>query len=378
MVYVTTGAPPLYHQLSLEEFLFGTLSKSTLLNPNTSNTRTYEFDYISQRLLRTFDYEALLSKLRAFNLQYEGLRDADRHSLYRTFYIPKKSGGLRKIDAPNDELKVALNILKGILENDFKCLYHTAAFAYVKKRSTVKAMQRHQQNESKWFAKLDLHNFFGSTTLDFVLHQFSMIFPFSEVVKLEGGYSELERALELAFLDGGLPQGTPVSPIITNVMMIPVDFKLSKALRNFENQRFVYTRYADDFQISSKYEFDINKISELVAGTLGSFNASFSLNRAKTRYGSSAGRNWNLGLMLNKDNQITVGRKRIRHLENMLFRYLDDKRRGIVWDPTDVQKMFGCYNYCKMVEPEPIEGIIDHINRKFEADVIQSIKDDIY
>lgn len=37
-------------------------------------------------------------------------------------------------------------------------------------------------------------------------------------------------------------------------MMIPVDFKLSNTLRNFEKQSFIYTRYADDFIISSKYD----------------------------------------------------------------------------------------------------------------------------
>ena len=41
-------------------------------------------------------------------------------------------------------------------------------------------------------------------------------------------------------------------------MMIPVDFKLFKAFRSFNEQRFIYTRYADDFIISSKYDFDVH------------------------------------------------------------------------------------------------------------------------
>ena len=104
--------------------------------------------------------------------------------------------------------------------------YHTAAFAYVKKRSTVDAVKRHQKNSSKWFAKLDLHDFFGSTTLDYAISMFSMVFPFSEIVKEPQGEEALRTAMSLAFLNGGLPQGTPISPLITNVMMIPVDFKV--------------------------------------------------------------------------------------------------------------------------------------------------------
>ena len=71
-------------------------------------------------------------------------------------------------------------------------------------------------------------------------------------MKDEKGKAELTKALELGFLDGGLPQGTPLSPTVTNIMMIPVDFKVARELREHNHQRFVYTRYADDFQISSK------------------------------------------------------------------------------------------------------------------------------
>lgn len=47
----------------------------------------------------------------------------------------------------------ALRRLKTMLEEDFHVLYHTSAFAYIKKRCTVDAVKRHQKNESKWFGK---------------------------------------------------------------------------------------------------------------------------------------------------------------------------------------------------------------------------------
>ena len=147
---------------------------------------------------------------------------------------------------------------------------------------------------------------------------FSMVFPFSEIVKEPQGEAALRTAMSLAFLNGGLPQGTPISPLITNVMMIPVDFKLSNTLRNFEKQSFIYTRYADDFIISSKYDFDVRSVEELVVSTLNSFGAPFTINASKTRYGSSAGRNWNLGVMLNKDNEITVGHKKKKQIKEMV------------------------------------------------------------
>lgn len=377
MVYITVMQSPIYHQMTLEEFLFQNFQAQTILNTNVSNTRTYAYETVSEHFTSRIDTDALIRKLVRFNDQTEALRAQERSTLYETFHIPKKSGGLRRIDAPKPELMNALRNLKTIFEEDFHALYHTSAFAYVKNRCTVDAVKRHQKNNSKWFGKLDLHDFFGSTTLDYVIKMFSMVFPFSEIVKLPNGEAELRKALDLAFLNGGLPQGTPLSPLITNVMMIPVDYKLANAFRDFDKQRFIYTRYADDFIISSKVDFDVHRVEKLVVDTLHEFGAPFTINESKTRYGSSAGRNWNLGVMLNKDNEITVGHKKKRQFQSMLYNYITDKRKGISWPREDIQTMQGLHSYYRMVEPETIDAIVKHTNEKMETDVLRLIKDDL-
>lgn len=377
MVYITVMQSPIYHQMTLEEFLFQNFQAPTILNTNVSNTRTYAYETVSEHFTSRIDTDALIRKLVRFNEQTEALRAQERSTLYETFHIPKRSGGLRRIDAPKPELMNALRNLKTIFEEDFRALYHTSAFAYVKNRCTVDAVKRHQKNNSKWFGKLDLHDFFGSTTLDYVIKMFSMVFPFSEIVKFPNGEAELRKALDLAFLNGGLPQGTPLSPLITNVMMIPVDYKLANAFRDFDKQRFIYTRYADDFIISSKVDFDVHRVEKLVVDTLHEFGAPFTINESKTRYGSSAGRNWNLGVMLNKDNEITVGHKKKRQFQSMLYNYITDKRKGISWPREDVQTMQGLHSYYRMVEPETIDAIVKHTNEKMETDVLRLIKDDL-
>ena len=388
MVYITVKQSPQYHQMSLEELLFGEMDARSQMpiNPNLTNTRTYAVDSVSEKFTKRIDVDKLIAKLERFNEETKELRDKPRHDLYYEFHIPKKSGGLRKIDAPQPELKDALYHLKTIFEEDFFALYHTSAYAYIRKRSILDCLKKHQQNESRWFCKLDLSNFFGSTTLEFVMNMLSTIFPFSEVVRHPAGKQALSDALSLAFLDGGLPQGTPFSPIITNIMMIPIDFTIANALRDYKwvnkkgeevQQRFVYTRYADDFQVSSKYDFEYKVIEKLIVDTLSSFDAPFKLNESKTRYGSSAGRNWNLGLMLNGNNEITVGHQKKRQFQAMLSSYVMDKKNGRDWDKSDIQTMDGYRNYYHMVEPDTIDKIIEHLSKKFDVDIIKMMKDDL-
>lgn len=377
MVYVTVMQPPMYRQMSIEELLFGT-DRPAVINDSTANTRTQVYENLPARFMTVCNVNHLTDRLREFNAATEHLRSQDRASLYETFYIPKSSGhGLRRIDAPNDELMGALRTLKNIFENDFHALYHTSAFAYIKHRCTIDAVKRHQANESRWFGKFDLSNFFGNTTMEFVMSQFSMVFPFSEVVKNPIGKQELERALELAFLNGGLPQGTPISPTITNIMMIPIDFKLANGFRNFGNKPFVYTRYADDFLVSSKFDFSCADVQQFIIDTLKSFGAPFTLNREKTRYGSSSGRNWNLGVMLTKDNTITIGHKKKRQFQAMLSNYVLDRQNGNPWALEDIQVLDGYRNYYRMVEGETIDRIVEHIGEKYGVNIIRLLKEDL-
>ena len=379
MYYITVMQSPAFHQMTLDEFLFNAFQRPIdQREASITGTRTYEVESISDHFKRSLNVNALITALERFNSSTEHLRRRPRAQLYHTFYIPKKSGtGMRRIDAPNRELMDALRSLKTLFETRFHVLYHTSAYAYVSGRCTVDAVRRHQANNSKWFGKLDLSNFFGSTTMEFLMKQISMVFPFSEVVRTQRGRAALEAALELGFLNGGLPQGTPLSPMLTNLMMIPVDFNLSKSLRQCPGKKFIYTRYADDFIISSRYNFDINEVTTIVSNILRQFDAPFAINAEKTRYGSSSGRNWNLGVMLNKDNEITVGYKRKRHFKSMLVNYIEAKNSGQGMSRDELQYIDGVHSYYRMVEPETIDKIVGSINEKYRINVIRSIRQDM-
>ena len=376
MPYITVQQSPIYYQMSFDDILDGTVDLSRMIVPNVTNTRTHFREFLKPSFLERFDFDSMIAALEKFNEQHENLFNVERKSLYETFYIPKKSKGLREINAPVPELMNALRQLKTIFETNMFALYHTSAFAYVKGRCTVDCVKRHQQNESKWFAKLDFSDFFGSTTEEFVISMFSQIFPFSEIVKRKDGLEALKRALSLCFLNGGLPQGTPISPTITNIMMIPIDHQLYNELRKMD-EHYVYTRYADDILISSKISFDCNKLQDYVLDVLRKFDAPFILKKEKTRYGSSAGRNWNLGVMLNKDNEITIGHQKKKTFKAMCCNYICDKKKGVPWDLHDVQVFSGLISYYRMIEKDYINYVIEQNNKKFGVNLEALIKEDL-
>jgi len=389
--YITVKASPQYRQMTLDDLLFGTDDFRAILNPNETNTVTYQRQEFGRKFNRIFEPDIMTIVLEDFNEKTAHLREVSRNSLYNTFYIPKKSGGLRRIDAPNDELSRELRYLWNVLDgNDLLqheqlrksapwCTYHTSAFAYVKGRCAVDAVKRHQANESNWFAKFDIHNFFGATTPEFLMSMMARVFPYCEVMKTARGEAALRTAIDLCFKDGGLPQGTPISPFLTNLMMIPLDFEINKRFREegWAGPRMVYTRYADDFLISSRKEFRFRDAEDVISGVLREFGAPFSLNSKKTRYGSRAGANWNLGVMLNKDNEITVGHKKKKQFQNMLHSYCMDKQQGVAWDPHDIMVMEGLRSYYKNIEGEAIDRIVSHVGGKFGIDIPAEIRRDL-
>ena len=366
MPYITVMQNQTPHQLTWEDVMFRQDKINTWLNPSRqSGTITRFYETIPESVLNRVDVPSLIRNFEKFNEHHQALFLKDRASLYSTFRIPKKTGGYRRIDAPCEKLQLALSELSYILTEVCGVLYHTSAFAYVKKRCTVECVKKHADFKSNWFLKTDLSDFFGSTTLDHAMHMLSMIFPISEILKTEGGYEAVKKALSLGFLRGGLPQGTTLSPTLTNILMIPIDHKLFNALAD---RKMVYTRYADDMNISAVEQFPYQRIVKLIETTFREFGAPYRIKDEKTHYGSIKGRNWMLGLMLNADHNITVGYRKKRNFKAALCNFILDTINGKPWSLDDVVHLEGELSYFKMVEKAYFSEVIRRANTKWGVD----------
>lgn len=287
--------------------------------------------------------------------------DTSQH--YRHFQIPKKSdpNKMRQIDAPDEILSNFQQIYKAVIEDTYKVLPHKAAHAYVEKHSTATAMKVHQKNNSKWFLQIDLKDFFNSINGTWLKNMLLEVYPFKYIEQ-----DNLDKIIKAALLNDSLPQGSHLSPLLTNLAMAPIDHDLTEKLHNYRGHHYVYTRYADDITISCKEKFDPKDILKEIKWIFRTWNVPFKINNDKTRFGNTSGRNYHLGLILNKDNQISVGHEKNQKFRAMIFNFCTV---GEEWEIHDVQKMLGLISYYKAIEPEFVRKTLQKYNEKFNTDI---------
>jgi hypothetical protein len=297
--------------------------------------------------------------------------------LYTSFKIPKRSGGLRKIDAPVAELKCTQSQLAEWLQFKASGRAHDAAYAYVKGRSHIKSLQRHQANKSNWFLKIDFKNFFPSHNKAYILNMLEQVYPVGVLIRTDR--DAISKMLDICLLNDSLPQGTPISPALTNLCTVPIDYDITNLCVELGKKYgtfFTYTRYADDIIISARKSFKWSDVIKEINNILKKHNAPFKINKEKTRYGSRAGRNWNVGLMLNKDNQITLGHHNNKALKTRINNFCyENLVEGATWTKPEVQEFQGYLAYAKAVEPDYIAYLLNKYSEKYNTNIERVLKD---
>lgn len=313
--------------------------------------------------------QELFHRLTSFNKRYRRMNAMDHNLLYRHYNIPKKSGGLRPIDDPCDQLRTALTELKDMLSM-FVVGNHTAAFAYVEGRSTIGAVKRLMSTNANFIAHVDFHNFFGGITPEFVQAQLMRIYPFAVWCEDVSFRDELWRALDLAFLNGGLPQGTNISPWLSNLIMVPFDSCISSWART---QDMVYIRYADDIYFARYSPIDMDACRQQITGHLG-YHENFTINDEKTKQLRIGGPCFILGVSVGADKKITVGSERKNLMKVTLNNFCAAVANGNSYTQDEAMEINGLVSYCTEVEPEYFTALVQKYERKYHVNYKAAMK----
>ena len=203
-----------------------------------------------------------------------------RASLYSCFEIPKKSGGRRFIEAPCDRLKKIQRWIKDEIIDSFSPSEYATGF-----RKGVSIVDNAQPHVGKELViNIDLRDFFSSV-------------PYSEVLRL---FIYMGYRLDVAHLltklctnsDNVLPQGSPASPSISNLVLLKLDKRLSSLAKSIN---CCYSRYADDITFSGNKS--IKSIVPLVKRIV--FEEGYFINEDKVRLQYANQRQEVTGLIVN-------------------------------------------------------------------------------
>jgi group II intron reverse transcriptase/maturase len=171
----------------------------------------------------------------------------------RRVWIPKASGGERGLGIPNVLDRVVQEAVRGVLEPLYEPTFHASSHGFRPGRSCHTAIaeaKRHLEEGNEWVVDLDLEKFF-----DRVNHQ-RLMARLAERVGDRRVLVVVGRMLKAAVVmpDGvrvsteeGVPQGGPLSPLLSNVVLDELDRELTG-----RGHRFV--RYADDCNIYVRSE----------------------------------------------------------------------------------------------------------------------------
>jgi retron-type reverse transcriptase len=153
---------------------------------------------------------------------------------YTECNIPKRTGGFRTLAIPNPTLKqIQGAILRRLLR---KLPAHPAAMGFERERSIVTHARRHVGQAV--VVNLDIRDFFTSTADSRVRRYFR---------GLRWSDQSAELLTRLVTWRGGLPQGAPTSPRLSNLVNYQMDARLAAAASRYGA---IYSRYADDLTFS--------------------------------------------------------------------------------------------------------------------------------
>ncbi len=256
---------------------------------------------------------------------------------YCNFKIPKRKGGFREISIPSLKLMaIQRAILKQILEPNFNPL--SCCVGFVHNLNIIDNVKPHLGHD--YILKTDFKNFFPSITSNQVNELFYSL-----------GYSRKISAFltKLCCRQGSIPQGSPTSPMISNMIMLPLDRKIQSIC---DNQNFTYTRYADDITISSSMPIEkgfLDALSNLIA------QYNMNINMEKTHFYGPNTKKIITGISIStgETKLPRITKRKIRQEINMIrkFGLLNHMEKTRQLSPLFIPSLKGKLAFWKQIEP---------------------------
>ena len=262
--------------------------------------------------------------------------------------IPKPDGGVRRLGIPTVQDRFIQQLLLQVLTPIWEPHFSERSYGYRPGRSArdaVRAAREYAVSGKDWVVDLDIEKFFDRVHHDILMRRIGEVIRDKRVLKLIGRYLRSGILAEgvVIWQVEGTPQGGPLSPLLANIYLHPLDEELEK-------RGLCFCRYADDVIVYVGSEASANRLIESLPKWVEK-RLRLKVNASK----SGIGRTWQrqyLGFRITREGQIEAAPERLFRYQNRVRLIFDARQNGTSNQLRDQWRRYirGGWNYYRLAE----------------------------
>lgn len=290
----------------------------------------------------------------------------------RKVEIPKSGGkGMRQLGIPTVVDRMIQHALHQVLNPLFDPYFSEHSYGFRPGRSAqmaVLAARQYVTDGRRWVVDMDLEKFFDRVNHDILMSRVARKVKDKEVLRL------IRRYLQAGMMEGGVvssrhegtPQGGPLSPLLSNILLDDLD-------RELERRGHCFCRYADDSNIYVKSERSGQRVFESISAFLEK-RLKLKVNRDK----SAVDRPWKrkfLGYSMtsNREPRLKVAKESVQRLKSNLIKCFHRGRgrnlKRFIKEELN-PKLRGWFNYFSLAEVKNVFEELDSWIRRHLRNIL--------